>query len=193
MSHSTPTQESAGIEPARIDVSADAPIACNPFEIALPEEDASELEWHKATLIEEEDIRERVTIPTAFASRHLWSPLSPSSDPSSSALNVRLADCITFPPIVLAEARRTLFNALAPSTQLSSVPARPTTPKDKASSAPKQGPLPEPIVTLLCPFDNTADIIDALVINIALSQGAEILVLDALMFAQGEGNSLGPG
>lgn len=188
MSHSTSTQESAGIEPARIDVSANAP---NPFEIALPEEDASELEWHKATLIAEEDIRERVTIPTAFASRHLWSPLSPS-DPSS-ALNVRLADCITFPPIVLAEARRALFNALAPSTQLSSVPARPKDRAEKASSAPKRDPLPEPIVTLFCPFDNTADIIDALVINIALSQGADILVLDALMFAQGEGSSLGPG
>jgi hypothetical protein len=174
----------------------------DPFGIALPEEDESEMAWHKATLIAEEDIREQVTIPAEFAARHLWSPSSSPSDASSFALDVHLADHVTFPPILLAEARETLLKALAPSAQLSSVAARPApepssaTSKNDAAKAPSQPnshPLPEPIVTLFCPFDHTAGIIDALVCNLALGQHADVLVLDALMFAQGGASSLGPG
>jgi hypothetical protein len=76
--------------------------------------------------------------------------------------------------------------ALSSSSQLSSVPPPP------ASTAAKE-PLPEPIVTLFCPFDHTAGVIDTLVRRTAVNVQADVLVLDSLMFAQGKDTSLGPG
>jgi hypothetical protein len=158
----------------------------DPFETSLPEEDADELAWHKATLAAEEDIRERVTIPAEFPARHLWSPSSPPSDPSCLALGYDLAGHIMIPPVVLAQARAAVSNALSSSSQLSSV-----TPP--SASAAEKKPLPEPVVTLFCPYDHTAGVIDTLVRRIATSEEADVLVLDSLMFAQGKDTSLGPG
>lgn len=174
-----------------------------PFETGLPEEDAEELAWHKATLIAEEDIRERVTIPAEFLARQLWSPFSSLSDPPSSVLSANVVGHIAFPPVVLARARGALANAFSSSSQLSSVPPRPgRTPQPSSGndsegtgssreSSQSSGPLTEPVVTLFCPFDHTAGVIDTLVRSIALGERADVLVLDALMFAQNK--DLGPG
>ena len=167
-----------------------------------PGENADRMEPDKATLVAEEDIREQVTIPAEFLDRHLWSP----SDLSSPALNAAPANCITVSPFVVAQACAALFNALSPSSQLSSVPPRPAPAppapapqstsdnkeeKKEGEGSPKPDPLPEPVVTLYCPFDHTAGVIDALVRSIAQSEQADVLVLDALTFTHN--NDLGPG
>jgi len=180
-----------------------------PFETGL-HEDADQMAPHNATLIAEEDIRERVTIPAEFIAKHLWSPFSSPFDPSPPALTTHLKGRINFPPAVLAQARAALSNALFPSSQLYSVPSQPApTPVPQPASGsdsnkgdwgyeePQSPHVPnlerpcEPVVTLLCPFDHTAGVIDGLVHTVALSEQAEVLVLDALMFAQS--NDLGPG
>lgn len=173
-----------GVEECTVsDVSSlEVPQNSDPSEIGLPEEDADELAWHKATLILEEDIRERVTIPAEFPARHLWSPFSSLSYPSSPAWSANIADHIILSPVVLAQASAELSNALSPSSQLH----RPTSPG-------AEEPLPEPVITLFCPFDHTAGVIDTLVNRIAASERADVLVLDSLMFAQGKDTSLGPG
>jgi hypothetical protein len=164
----------------------EAPKKSDPFDTGLPEEDDDELAWHKATLIAEEDIRERVTIPAEFPARHLWSPSSSPSDLSCPALGANPSSPIIIPPVVLAQAHAALFDALSSSSQLSSDPPRPASTTEKKRRS-------EPIVTLFCPFDHTAGVIDALVCKIATSEGADVLVLDSLMFAQGKDTSLGPG
>ena len=145
----------------------------DPLEIG-PCEDGDPMAQHKAALVTEEDICERVAMPAKFAAKHLWSP----SDLSSSALGANLADHITLPPIVLSQARLALSHALSSSL-------------DESSSASNLDTFPEPIVTLFCPFDHTAGVIDTLVRSIALSERADVLVLDALTFAHN--NDLGPG
>lgn len=142
------------------------------------EEDEGEFARHKSTPIAEE-----VTIPPEFPARHLWSPFSLSSCASFHALGASPADHIIVPPIVLAQAHDALSNALSSPSQLSSVTPRPASKK----------PLPEPIVTLFCPFDHTARVIDTAVRRVALNVRADVLVLDSLMFAQGKDTTLGPG
>lgn len=179
-------------------------INTGPFETGLCENAAP----HNATPIAGEDICERVTIPAGFMVKYLWSPYSLPSDPSPPALSTHLTGRINFPPVVLAQARAALSNALSPSSQLYNVPSQPApTPapqpdsdldsdldmedESQSSHAPNIEHPCEPVVTLLCPFDHTAEVIDALVHAVALSERAEVLMLDALMFAQN--NDLGPG
>lgn len=202
----------------------------DPAQTALPEEDEGELAWHKATLIAEEDIRERVTIPAAFAAKYLWSPSvpapkSPSSDESSSSSSspsssleassssTRLpgqhpTSHVNIPPALLADAHAALSTALSSATQLASVHPKPpppppapakvvegTTPAAPADPVVPAEPevLTEPIITLFAPFDNTASVIDTIISGVGQSQRADVLVLDALMLAQGEAGPLGSG
>jgi len=167
----------------------------DPLDIGPCEGDGDQTAPHKAAPAAEEGIHERVTIPEKFAAEHLW----PLSDLSSSTLSANLAGHITLPPIVVSQARLALSHALSPLSQLSSVPSRSTpepTPQsmlggsDESSSVSKLDPFPEPVVTLFCPFDHTAGVIDTLVRSIAQSERADVLVLDALMFTHN--NDLGP-
>lgn len=172
-------------------------------EIVLPEEDESERQWHKLTLIEQEDIRERVTIPAAFAEKYLWSPSSSKS--TSSPTSTPLSNAVTIPPGLLADAHAAVVNALSQKSQLASLPPKPVTAPTTdgepattiaaAASDPPPDPDPavEPIITLYCPFDNTPGVLDSIVSGLGASQQADVLVLDALMFAQGEVGPLGSG
>lgn len=164
----------------------------DPLDIGPCEGDGDRTARHKAAPVAEEGIHERVTIPEKFAAEHLW----PLSDLSSSTLSANLAGHITLPPIVVSQARLALSHALSPLSQLSNVPLR-STPEptmlggsDESSSVSNLDPFPEPVVTLFCPFDHTAGVIDTLVRSIAQSERADVLVLDALMFTHN--NDLGP-
>lgn len=177
-----------------------------PAQVALPDEDEAEQAWHKATLIAEEDIRERVTIPAEFASKYIWSPFVPAAELSSSTPGAHPVSHVIIPPALLADTHAALSTALSGATQLASVPPKPTPPPaalagSSSSTAPADPPPPpsepepltEPIITLFCPFDNTSGVIDTIVSGVGLSQRADVLVLDALMFAQGEAGPLGSG
>jgi hypothetical protein len=181
-----------------------APKTSDPAEVALPDEDEAEQAWHKATLIAEEDIREQVTIPAEFAAKYIWSPFLPAAESSSSTLGAHPVSHVIIPPALLADTHAALSTALSGTTQLASVPPKPappaptdssssTAPADPPAPPPEPEPLTEPIVTLFCPFDNTSGVIDTIVSGVGLSQRADVLVLDALMFAQGEAGPLGPG
>lgn len=187
----------------------------DPAQVALPDEDDNEQAWHKATIIAEEDIRERVTIPVAFANKYLWSPLVAAPEPSSSStdpvLGAHPTSHVVIPPALLADAHAALSTALSNSTQLASVHPKPSPPPAPAASTesttdsttpatPADPVVPaepevltEPIVTLFCPFDNSAAVIDTIVSGVGQSQRADVLVLDALMLSQGEAGPLGPG
>lgn len=168
----------------------------DPLTINLPDEDDSELTWHKTTLIQEEDIREAVTIPAAFAAQYLWSPTAPPSSSESTKIpGTHPSSHVVIPPALLADTHAALSTALSSATQLASVPPKPssTTSSPSDVAPPDPEPLPEPVVTLFCPYDNTAGVIDTIVSGVGLSQRADVLVLDTLMFAQGEAGPLGPG
>ena len=167
-------------QPSNESACTSAPGVSPTSETDLPEGNPDNLARHHTTLVVEEDIHERVTIAAEFPVRHLWSPFSTSSGPSFAAL---AADHIIFPPIIRARAHAELAEALSSSSQLSSV-----TPRPDSASPPK-----EPVITLYCPFKHTAGVIDALVCSMAVSERADVLVLDSLMFAQGKDSSLGPG
>ena len=194
--------------PLATDADSSAAAASNtsdPVQVALPDEDEVEQAWHKATLIAEEDIRERVTIPTEFATKHIWSPFVPATESSPSTAGAHPVSHVNIPPALLADAHAALSTALSSATQLASVPPKPApapTPSDSSSSTttvdpptPPSDPEPlnEPIITLFCPFDHASSVIDTIVSGVGLSQRADVLVLDALMFAQGEAGPLGTG
>jgi hypothetical protein len=190
-------------------------------DIALPAEDESELAWHKTTLIDEENIKERVTIPKAFAAKYLWASRSSpkESDDKLSFVASVLSNKVEIPPSLLADAHAAIGDALSTKSQVASIPPKPapvlpstsTTSADGAtpiadSPAPADtsastNPLPvsdpepavEPIITLYSPFDNTPAVLDSIVYGVGTSQGADVLVLDALMLAQGEVGPLGSG
>jgi hypothetical protein len=200
----------AAATPLATDGDSSAAAASNtsdPVQVTLPDEDEAEQAWHKATLIAEEDIRERVTIPAEFATKHIWSPFVHATESSPSTAGAHPVSHVIIPPALLADAHAALSTALSSATQLASVPPKPTpapapAPVDSSSSAapvdppsPPSDPEPlnEPIVTLFCPFDHASDVIDTIVSGVGLSQRADVLVLDALMFAQGEAGPLGAG
>jgi hypothetical protein len=73
------SSSSSSVMPAATDADSTttAPKTSDPAQVALPDEDEAEQAWHKAALIVEGDIRERVTIPAEFAEKCMWShPLS---------------------------------------------------------------------------------------------------------------------
>ncbi|KAF8323926.1 hypothetical protein DL93DRAFT_2070047 [Clavulina sp. PMI_390] len=196
------TEAAPATEPA-----APEPEPVDPSQVTLPDEDAAELAWHKQTMLAEEDIREKVTIPSAFAAKYLWSPFVAATTEESTRLpGAHPINHVTIPPALLADAHAALSSALSSSTQLAAVHPKPPPPPEPSSSTTKDEPAPtstdpppepevltEPIITFFCPYDNTALVIDTIVSGVGQSQRADVIVLDALMLSQGEAGPLGPG
>lgn len=186
----------------------------DPADVALPRADTDEGNFHDETLLEEEELHERISIPSSFAARYLHLHSASASEPSNSSSSPSTPKP-SLPSSLLLEAQAAIQSAFSLETQIASIASAVDTsshPKlgqeysfryDESASAPSPSltfkerldddrPMfDEPIITFYCPYDHTPGVIDTLVESVGESEGCDVLVLDPVVLAQG-GNGDGP-
>ncbi|KAF8314000.1 hypothetical protein DL93DRAFT_2080461, partial [Clavulina sp. PMI_390] len=185
----------------------------DPATIALPSPDSDEKAFHTNTLLEVEDRKAAVSLPSSLSSKYLWTPSSSDvAHPQSKA-------SFQVPHSLSLEASSIFREALSLDVQAGSVskprettkkvymgaeytydPDEPSDSSDSASVATltsrlslKRPMSSEPFVTLFCPYDHTTEILDAVVEDVAQREGLDVVVLDLLEFARGRDGAFGEG
>jgi hypothetical protein len=152
-----------------------------------------ELEESQASVDKNEEVKpenpyERVSIPVEFAIKNVWRFVPTKSSctnldavvPSEGTLESGspVDPDIVFPPGLMADARARFEDAFSDCAQLAALPET------------KELDWKDPLFTLLSPHEELS-ITDSFVRQIALSQEADVVVLDSIDLLGGENTLLG--